>query len=543
MKRPGRILIVEDREDWREILIETLVEGGYVVECADTVKGALAKLAQNFYHLLILDIRLEDNDETNEEGMTLLSELGRCGVSAGVEIIMLSAYGTMEQMREAFTQFNVADFASKTKFLDEEFLAQVQRLFAGRMRSNLDLNVYWEETPGPEHLVVNLQVDGHRVKRGTPLQELLGAELDELLCRLFYQANYLMARPLAVGQSGAGILWVQPFYETGGGRPVVVKFGDHRSIGVEHHNFTTYVQPFISGGRSTSVPPEGLRRTVRLGGIVYTLLGTDSDQLDNFGDFYRRSTAGEIGSALDRLFFDTCANWYANPGRLQPLNLTSEYETLLGLTPAKLEHALAHNFTDVQGDQRLHFGSLPGAHHFTNPVRELKEHRFVKSTYVATTHGDFNETNILVDPSGRSWLIDFGRTGQGHVLRDVAELDSIVRFKLLGSEEATLEERLRMEESLASIRHFGEIDKLAASFNTDNAALRKCYDVTLHLRAIAHKIVPPQVADDMGEYYVALLYFALNSIRFHSLTEVQRQHGLLCASLLTDCLRQTARLL
>jgi CheY-like chemotaxis protein len=543
MNRPGRILIVDDREDWREILIETLEEGGYVVDSADTVKGALVKLSQNFYHLLILDIRLEDSDTTNEEGMALLGELERCGVSAGLEIIMLSAYGTMEQMREAFRQYNVADFASKTKFLDEEFLAQVQRVFAGRTRSNLKLNIHWEDSPGPEEFVVNLQVDGHRVKRGTPLQELLGAELDELLCRLFYQANYLMARPLAVGQSGAGILWVQPFYEAGGGRPVVVKFGDHRSIGEEYHNFSTYVQPFISGGRNTSVPAEGLRRTVRLGGIIYTLLGADSDQMDNFGDFYRRSTVTEIGDALDRLFFDTCASWYANPGRLQPLNLTSEYEALLGLTPAKLEHALAHNFKDVEGEQRLHFGALSGEQSFTNPVRGLKEHRFVKSTYVTTTHGDFNETNILMDRLGQSWLIDFGRTGQGHILRDVAELDSIVRFKLLGPEEATLEDRLRLEESLSSIRHFGEIDKLAASFATDNAALRKCFAITLHLRSISRKIVPPQAADDMGEYYIALLYFSLNSIRFHSLTDVQRQHGLLSASLLTDCLRQTARLL
>jgi hypothetical protein len=339
------------------------------------------------------------------------------------------------------------------------------------------------------------------------------------------------------------VLWVQPFYEAGGGRPVVVKFGDYRSIGEEFHNFNTYVQPFISGGRNTSVPNEGLRRTIRLGGIVYTLLGADNDKLETFGDFYRRSTASKICGALDHLFSGTCAGWYANPGRLQPLNLTAEYERLLGLTPEKAEHALANNFKDVSVAQKIEFGDLSGGRRFTNPVHGLREHRFVKSTYVTTTHGDFNDTNILVDSSGHSWLIDFGRTGQGHILRDVAELDSIVRIKLLGPEEATLEERLHLEEALSGVRHFSEIEQLASSFRTNNAALSKCMAVTLHLRALSRKIVPPQAGDDLGEYHIALFYFALNSIRFRSLASVQRQHGLLSASLLTDWLSQTNKLL
>lgn len=542
MKRLGRVLVVDDQEIWRETLREILQGHGFLVDCAAATSEALAFLESNFYHLLILDIRLVDADESNIEGMALLDELNRRGLAAGVEIMMLSAYGTMDQMRESFTQHKVADFASKNNFLDVDFLKQVDNLFDLRMKINLDLNVDWEKESEPKQLVVSLVIGGGRIKRDTPLQDLAAAELEDLLCRLFYNANHLFVSPLAAGQSGASVLWVQPFYDAGGARPVVVKFGDFSSIDDEYRNFHAYVQPFVSGGRSTSIPNEGLRRTTRLGGIIYTLFGADANQLESFGSFYQHASAPEIAPVLDRLFNDTCSAWYANPGKLQPLNLTEDYQRLLGFTAEKLENDLA-NLKSVQGKHKLKFTSLGDDRSFTNPVLELREQKFIKSSYISITHGDFNETNILVDDGGHSWLIDFGRTGEGHILRDVAELDSVVRLKLLGSDVATLEERLKLEEALCSIRRFREIDRLASSFKTDNSAVEKAFAVALHLRRIAQRVVPQQPNDDMGEYYIALLYNALNTLRFYSLPAIQRQHALLSASLLTDRLAQTSRLL
>src|SRR5205085_11443565 len=95
----------------------------------------------------------------------------------------------------------------------------------------------------------------------------------------------IMVRLLPPGRSGTGILQVQPFYATGGGHAVIVKFGDVDKIEHEYHNFKRYVQPFIGGGRNTTVLD--MRRTLHLGGIIYSLLGTTYDQLTEFGQFYR----------------------------------------------------------------------------------------------------------------------------------------------------------------------------------------------------------------------------------------------------------------
>jgi hypothetical protein len=132
------------------------------------------------------------------------------------------------------------------------------------------------------------------------------------------------------------------------------------------------------------------------------------------------------------------------------------------------------------------------------------------------------------------WLIDFQRTGQGHILRDLAKLDSEVLFQLLASEEATLEECLHMEEVLCSIERFSQVEQLAANFPTENRALAKAYATVVHLRTLARKLLAQNPTDDMSEYYIALLYNAVNTLRFYSLPSGQREHALLCASILVD---------
>jgi hypothetical protein len=340
--------------------------------------------------------------------------------------------------------------------------------------------------------------------------------------------------PLAPGQSATGVLWAQPFYSSGGGHAVVVKFGDFRKIEEEYAHFKKYVQPFIGGGRNTTVLD--VRRTPHLGGIIYSLLGPDTDDLEDFGSFYQHAELSQIQDVLDGLFLDTCKAWYANAGRLQPYNLTDDYQRLLEFTREKLEFGLSRlqNTVKGTGQHKLTFKSLSKELTFTNPLLGMAGPPLYFSTYTCTTHGDFNQHNLLVDANGHTWLIDFQSTGQGHILRDVAQLDSEIRFVLLASSEATLDERLQMEEALCSIGRFSEIQQLADMLPTENQTLIKTYATVVHLRKLAHRLVVQNPSDDMNEYYTALFYNAVNTLRFLSLPSTQREHALLCASLLAD---------
>ena len=534
MVRQGCILIVDNLETWREELVEILQRNGFHAESASTVTEALERLNESIYHVLIADIRMKEIDESNIDGIHLLSELERGGLSEAIKVIMLSAFGTKEQMRLAFTDHKVADFLTKNTFSQQVFLESVQQVFSRNANINLALDILWQSGSRAEQVVLNLEVGGTRIKHSTPLLNQMTTELEDLLSRLFYQAKGILVRPLTPGQSGTGVLRIQPFYRNRGlGREVIVKFGDFRKIQQEYHNFKEYVELFIGGGRNTTVLD--VRRTTHLGGITYSLLGTDNDQLVDFADFYRSRDISQITDVLDRLFLEICGPWYANHEHLQLLDLTTDYQRSFGYTPKQLEQIRSRQLKAVQGKQKLHFTSLNGERTFTNPILIMAASPLACPTYTCITHGDFNPRNLLVDNTGHIWLIDFQETSQSHILRDVALLDSAIRFQLLPADQATLEERLHLEETLLdNIQSSNRVEQLATSFPTGNTALAKAYAIVTHLHKLARGLVQQNPNNDIREYYIALFYTALNTLQFFSLPSVQREHALLCASLLAD---------
>jgi hypothetical protein len=278
-----------------------------------------------------------------------------------------------------------------------------------------------------------------------------------------------------------------------------------------------------------------VRRTLSLGGIVYSLLGSSNDQLEDFSSFYGRATITQISNMLHRLFLETCSTWYANSGSIQPYDLSANYPQLLGFTWERLEQVLAKELKSVQGKHILHFKSLQSERTFINPlhISEARKSQ-VFPTYICNTHGDFNQHNLLVDDLGYTWIIDFQGTGQAHILRDVAMLDSSIRFQLLKDTDANLEDRLLMEDALCSIERFSDLHQLAGNLVTNNAAIAKAHTVVIHLRKLAHKLIEKNPQAHIREYYMALFYHALNTTRYNTLSPVQREHALLSASLLSE---------
>ena len=526
MNRQGHILVVDDVEMWHERISRAL-QGRFQVEAVRTLADAHDHLNTNLYHVLILDIRMNEKDRNNVDGLKFLQKLHQEKTTEAIKVIMLSALDTNMHILHAFRDYKVADFLSKVDFNKQAILEAVQRVFTIDANINLSLEVHWKKS-GAAEAALNLNIGGNPVKRDSESQKQGAEELEDLLCRLFKDAQSVSVQPLTPGYSGAAVLYVQPFYETGGaGRPVVVKFGDVKQIEEEYEKFKNYVQYFL-GGCYTVV--FDVRYTPNLGGIIYNFLGSSQERLTNFGEFYRQAKISEISKVLNRLFDDTCRSWYASRQGLQLVNLTDEYQHLLGDSVETLEH-----LPQVHGRRKLSFGALKDGRTFTNPIWACKDRIFKYPTYLCTTHGDFNPHNLLVDSEGHAWLIDFQKTGKSHILRDVTMLDSTIRFQLLATpEDATLEECLYMEEILCSIKHFSEVKRLPSKLATTNPALVKAYGAILHLYKKACKLVSQNPNDDVNEYYCALFYHALNTTRFATLSEGQREHALLCASLLAD---------
>jgi hypothetical protein len=474
---------------------------------------------------------LQEADQSNDDGILLLEELKRLGLNEAIKVIMLSAYVTIERTRIVFKEYGVADFVFKHEFNKQVFREQVRQVLAQHVNINLNLTVRWHSGYNWEKAIQGLYgEDGSQ--RSAPFSDHVTAEPTDLFCRLFSQAESILARPLAPGHSGASVMRVKPFYENGGGREVVVKFGHVEQIKQEYENYIHYVRPYIGGARNTSVLE--MRRTPRLGGIIYSLLGTANDQLEDFGSFYQRANVSQIKEVLERLFRETCGDWYANRGNLQPIDLTANYRRFLSYSPEKLDNIRLDRLSSVEGTYNLTFKSLTGRHTFLNPIRATESLEFVHPTYACITHGDLNPHNLLVDNNGHVWMIDFQETNQSHILRDVATLDAVVRFQLLADGEATLDERFKLEETLNRVNHFSQLDQLPLNFSTPNSAIAKAYDIVLYLRQQAYRLVQQNPDDDMNEYYVASLYIAMNTLRYSTISPIQLEHALLSASLLAE---------
>ena len=116
----GKILIVEDYADWRELLSGLLQREGHQVEAVATLDEARGYFdSTKDLDLAILDIRLVETDEANEDGLRLLSEIQAC--RSFTRVIMITGHGTMETQRRAFREFHAFDFFRKEQFDSQEF--------------------------------------------------------------------------------------------------------------------------------------------------------------------------------------------------------------------------------------------------------------------------------------------------------------------------------------------------------------------------------------------------------------------------------------
>ena len=116
----GKVLIVDDYADWRDMLSGLMEREGHRVEAVGSRAAALAYIDEHRdLDLVILDIRLIETEENNEDGMHLLAEI-RERLSF-TRVIMVTGYGTMETQRKAFKDFQAFDFFSKAQFDSDEF--------------------------------------------------------------------------------------------------------------------------------------------------------------------------------------------------------------------------------------------------------------------------------------------------------------------------------------------------------------------------------------------------------------------------------------
>ena len=102
----GRILVVDDEADIRDLVQEILSEEGYTVDVAADAAEARAACARQAPDLVLLDIWMPDTD-----GISLLREWQQ-SQSFAAPVVMMSGHGTVETAVEA-TRLGAIDYIEK----------------------------------------------------------------------------------------------------------------------------------------------------------------------------------------------------------------------------------------------------------------------------------------------------------------------------------------------------------------------------------------------------------------------------------------------
>ncbi len=102
---PGKILVVEDEDRFRENIKELLCQEGFNVETAENGKFAIQKIKEEFFHVVITDLMMPEID-----GHQLLQLLKVH--SPSTQVVVITAHASMKSAIEAM-RFGAYDYLSK----------------------------------------------------------------------------------------------------------------------------------------------------------------------------------------------------------------------------------------------------------------------------------------------------------------------------------------------------------------------------------------------------------------------------------------------
>src|SRR3990170_7357764 len=119
----GSILVIDDETEIREGLELLLTSEGYAVTLAETGESGLARLGQQPFDLVLLDVSLPDRN-----GLDLLREIRQR--ESDLPVILITAYGSIDMAPTAFKS-GAQDYITKP-WSNDELLAQVAQAVEGR---------------------------------------------------------------------------------------------------------------------------------------------------------------------------------------------------------------------------------------------------------------------------------------------------------------------------------------------------------------------------------------------------------------------------
>lgn len=525
-ERPTRILIVDDDENARQQLMKIFMLLGYETSAATGVGDLLARNALQLAceqrpHVAIVDMRLNDDlSTTNTQGIELLVSLAS---AAG---ILYSAHMQLEDLRRLYDAggFNWVHKRQRANILTRA----VEEAAAKRSARHAGVEIEWQYLAAEQELVgaILADVDDDGLRRTLPT-----GILNDIVWQLHAERGpeRITLQPLhgasegvhAASRSSSTVVLAR----SEGWAPSIIKFTQPEQMLAESHNYRAWIDGKLNGGFHTQLM--GTTHFWDLGGAMYSLVGADGSLVTFSRHFSDPAVSPDaLKMPLHHLFAEAFSIHYGKATVASDGGLLAFYDDVFGLRQ-KLEDM--ERVELLRGCRRV---SAVDAVTFVTD--ELEDH--CPSSYVvAPTHGDLHGDNLFVGAE-HAWLIDFGRTGQGHALRDFIELEVDIITRLLMASPLQQEQLVQLSLALANPARLTDAITVPDEVWADPLA-QKAVILIEYLRGLAQTLLPQA---GMREYMVGMLCNCVYVALLKRIRPEQRSRSVCYATAIVEQFRRHA---
>ena len=513
-----KLFIVENDEGFGARWVDILRDLGHEVEwCQDLAGASTSQVHQAGYDLALIDRRAEDdNDPDDVSGQNFAIQLSRLGTPA---VLVTAFLPPPSQVFDLIRAGEIAGAMDK-QLPTNELVACVEQYAFSRRFPNGFANFGQAADEGASSLrlwqLIRDRLGG--LSGWTPPDfEEFTALFRSLMSP---SAVQVVLQPISGGQSKAAL--VRASVSLGDGllsEEFAIKYGERTTIRSEEMRYDRFVGPLPYG-----VAPQIRWRseTETLGALAYSWLSDSLEEAVPFGALYSKDwphlTWQRRRNAISRLFGDMLNSWYevyrSGSARLeQPESLLAHYTGKGGAWYDEIDlnhlelrpHELSTELPFVSANGMWNFGEYGES---VNPVQWVMEGvgSQLQFDLQSPVHGDLNVANIYVLPDDSPRLMDFGRTGLGHIYRDFAALETSIRLMCVEDEDPRVLKEA--EDQICEAKHLEEyIDYRSLGGSGD---LKEAVQTTMQIRRAALDATAGHGTDEsMQEYLFAVVIHML----------------------------------
>jgi CheY-like chemotaxis protein len=528
-----QVLLVDDEEVKEHEKIARLDKDDRITLVpVGSLEEARREIADRFFHLALVDLQLDPDDDSNVDGQYLLRELYDSRPTCR-RILFTS---TSAEHRDSISKLANPDGPLIHGAIDKgDFAHDWVRWLKKRA---VDWQTQQLEVEGLEALRSSLPdalFDGAADSDGQV--RTTDEELKHVISKLFtsdradddVEAGAEIVRvqlqPLPGGESRAVVLLARLVSRDElGAVTCVLKIAPKKESSDERHRYESFARFRVSAERRAELLGSYLGDTV--GAAAYAFAGRSPDEIIDLEALFKQES-DEVLPILDRLFENESSDLWrvlADAGSDQlPADLGTFFSEAYDLKPLKVGKEVDDYLTKHASEYGLVRGKQAFEPESHDAKLELPSAKFYGDAKVRTSyhagviHGDLNATNVLILDEDRMRLIDFRHARVGPIAVDFAALETSVRlagdlgsvidtglFSILDSERRAVKQPWREDTG------------------KDAGAKPPPYwaEVSNHIGRLCRKVTEDKVSQ--REYWATCLLFALRIFRPNSLGREKR---------------------